>query len=142
MRWFLLLCVATFAQRVNPLKKLQIAELAISNLYVDSVDDQKLVEDGIRGMLEKLDPTRRTLRRRRRSRSTSLCEGSFDGIGVQFNMISDTLLIIQPVRKGPSEKVGIIAGDRIITVNDTTISGVKMERSEIMRRLRVRAHRR
>ena len=63
-------------------------------------------------------------------------QGSFDGIGVQFNMISDTLLVIQPVRKGPSEKVGIIAGDRIITVNDTTIAGVKMDRADIMRRLR------
>ena len=52
----LLLCAAAFAQRVNPLKKLQIAELAVSNLYVDSVDEQKLVEDAIRGMLEKLDP--------------------------------------------------------------------------------------
>ena len=133
---FLLLCVATFAQRVNPLKKLQIAELAISNLYVDSVDDQKLVEDGIRGMLEKLDPhSSYTTAKETKSLNEPL-QGSFDGIGVQFNMISDTLLIIQPVRKGPSEKVGIIAGDRIITVNDTTISGVKMERSEIMRRLR------
>ena len=99
---FLLLCVATFAQRVNPLKKLQIAELAISNLYVDSVDDQKLVEDGIRGMLEKLDPhSSYTTAKETKSLNEPL-QGSFDGIGVQFNMISDTLLIIQPVRKGPS----------------------------------------
>ena len=62
--------------------------------------------------------------------------GSFEGIGVQFNMVEDTLLIIQPVVKGPSEKVGILAGDRIITVNDTTIAGVKMKRNDIMRRLR------
>lgn len=62
--------------------------------------------------------------------------GSFDGIGVQFNMQEDTLLIIQPVAKGPSEKVGILAGDRIIAVNDTAIAGVKMSREEIMRRLR------
>ena len=63
-------------------------------------------------------------------------QGNFDGIGVQFNMIEDTLLVIQPVVKGPSEKVGILAGDRIINVNDTAIAGVKMPREEIMKRLR------
>ena len=62
--------------------------------------------------------------------------GSFDGIGVQFNMVDDSLLVIQPVVNGPSEKVGIMSGDRIIAVNDTAIAGVKMSREEIMRRLR------
>ena len=132
----LLLPLLAFSQKGNPLRKLQIAELAVSNLYVDLVDDQKLVEDAIRGMLEKLDPhSSYTTAKETKSLNEPL-QGSFDGIGVQFNMISDTLLVIQPVRKGPSEKVGILAGDRIITVNDTTIAGVKMERSDIMRRLR------
>lgn len=63
-------------------------------------------------------------------------QGSFDGIGVQFNISNDTLLIIQPVINGPSEKVGILAGDRIVTVDDTLIAGVKMSREEIMQRLR------
>jgi len=62
--------------------------------------------------------------------------GSFEGIGVQFNMIEDTLVVIQPVSGGPSERKGIIAGDRIVLVNDTAIAGVKMSRDEIMRRLR------
>lgn len=127
---------ATIAQRANPLKKLQIAEVAISNLYVDSVDEQKLVEDGIRGMLEKLDPHSSYTTAKETKALNEPLQGSFDGIGIQFNMVADTLLVVQPVSKGPSEKVGIQAGDRIITVNDTLISGVKMERSEIMRRLR------
>ena len=63
-------------------------------------------------------------------------DGSFEGIGVQFNILEDTLIVIQPVPKGPSEKVGILAGDRIISVADTAIAGVKMQREEIMRRLR------
>ena len=67
---------------------------------------------------------------------TESLQGSFEGIGVQFNMVGDTLLVIQPVTNGPSEKVGIIAGDRIVTVNDTAIAGVKMSKEEIMRRLR------
>lgn len=120
----------------SPLRKLQIAEVAIKSLYVDSVDEQKLVEDGIRGMLEKLDPhSSYTTAKETKAMNESL-NGSFDGIGVQFNMQEDTLLIIQPVAKGPSEKEGILAGDRIIAVDDTTIAGVKMPREEIMRRLR------
>ncbi len=122
--------------RTSPLRKLQIAEIAISNLYVDSVNQQKLVEDGIRGMLEKLDPhSTYTTAKETKAMNESL-NGSFDGIGVQFNMQEDTLLVIQPVAKGPSEKVGILPGDRIIAVNDTAIAGVKMSREEIMRRLR------
>ena len=62
--------------------------------------------------------------------------GSFEGIGVQFNMQEDTLIVIQTVTNGPSEKVGIQAGDRIIAVNDTAIAGVKMSKEEIMKRLR------
>lgn len=120
----------------SPLRKLQIAEIAINSFYVDSVDQNKLVEDGIRGMLEKLDPhSSYTTAKETKAMNESL-NGSFEGVGIQFNMQADTLLVIQPVVKGPSEKVGIMSGDRIIEVNDTAIAGVKMSREEIMRRLR------
>lgn len=120
----------------SPLRKLQIAEIAINSFYVDSVDQDKLVEDGIRGMLEKLDPHSNYSTAKETKAMNESLNGSFEGIGVQFNMQQDTLLVIQPVVKGPSEKVGIMAGDRIIAVNDTAIAGVKMSREEIMRRLR------
>ncbi len=120
----------------SPMRKLNIAEAAITNLYVDSVDEQKLVEDAIRGMLEKLDPHSSYADPKEVKALNEPLQGNFDGIGVQFNMVDDTLLVIQPVSKGPSEKVGIMAGDRIVTVNDTAIAGVKMAREEIMRRLR------
>src|SRR5574344_1820845 len=120
----------------SPIEKLGRAEIAITNLYVDSVDENKLVEDAIRGMLEKLDPhSSYTTAKETQSMHESL-NGSFDGIGVQFNMVDDTLLVIQPVTNGPSEKVGIIAGDRIVAVNDTAIAGVTMSKEEIMKRLR------
>jgi len=119
-----------------PLRKLQIAEMAVNNLYVDSVDEQKLVEDGIRGMLEKLDPHSSYLTAKEVKAANEPLQGNFEGIGVQFNMVEDTLLVIQPVTNGPSEKVGILAGDRIVKVNDTIIAGVKMSKEEIMRRLR------
>ena len=63
-------------------------------------------------------------------------QGNFEGIGVQFQMIEDTLLVVQPVSNGPSEKVGILAGDRIVAVNDSAIAGVKMSTEDIMKRLR------
>ena len=137
-----LLPLTTSAQmRINmgtdsPLRKLQIAEMAISNLYVDSVNEQKLVEDGIRGMLEKLDPHSSYLTPKEVKEANEPLQGNFEGIGVQFNMVEDTLLVIQPVTNGPSEKVGILAGDRIVKVNDTIIAGIKMSKEEIMRRLR------
>ena len=120
----------------SPIRKLQIAEMAINNLYVDSVDEKKLVEDAIRGMLEKLDPHSSYSDPEEVKALTEPLQGNFEGIGVQFNMVDDTLLVIQPVSKGPSEKVGIMAGDRIVSVNDTAIAGVKMSREEMMRRLR------
>lgn len=134
--------LAAFSQvRINmdkdsPLRKLQIAELAITNLYVDSVDETRLVEDAIRGMLEKLDPHSSYSDPKEVKAMNEPLQGNFEGIGVQFNMAEDTLLVIQPTTNGPSEKVGIQAGDRIVSVNDTAIAGVKMPREEIMRRLR------
>ena len=120
----------------SPIEKLGRAEIAIANLYVDSVDENKLVEDAIRGMLEKLDPHSAYTTAKETQSMNEPLTGSFDGIGVQFNMVDDTLLVIQPVTNGPSEKLGIQAGDRIVAVNDTAIAGVKMSREEIMKRLR------
>ena len=120
----------------SPLRKLQIAEVAVSNLYVDSVDEDKLVEDAIRGMLEKLDPHSTYSTPKEVKDMNEPLQGNFEGIGVQFNMVEDTLLVIQTVSGGPSEKMGILAGDRIVTVNDSSIAGVKMSREEIVRRLR------
>ena len=137
---FLFSCLVfseALAQRVgDPLHKLQYAEVAIKNLYVDSVNEVKLVEDAIRGMLSKLDPHSSYSTPKEVKELNEPLNGNFEGIGVQFNMMEDTLLVIQPVSNGPSERVGIIAGDRIVTVNDTAIAGVKMSKEEIMKRLR------
>jgi carboxyl-terminal processing protease len=139
----LCLCVQNIAAqfRINnredsPLRKLQYAEVAINNLYVDSVDEAKLVEDAIRGMLDKLDPHSSYATPKEVKAFNEPLNGNFEGIGIQFQMLEDTLMVIQPVTNGPSEKVGIVAGDRIVTVNDTAIAGVNMPREEIMKRLR------
>lgn len=120
----------------SALRKLQMAEVAINYYYVDSVDESKLVEDAIRGMLEKLDPHSSYTNAKETKSLNEPLQGDFEGIGVQFNIVDDTLVVMQPTTGGPSEKVGILAGDRIIAVNDTAIAGVKMDRSDIVRRLR------
>ena len=118
------------------MQKLVMASFMINNFYVDSVDSKKLTEDAINGILSKLDPHSAYTNASDTKKFTEPLEGSFEGIGVQFNILEDTLLVIQPVPKGPSEKVGILAGDRIVSVADTAIAGVKMSREEIMHRLR------
>ena len=120
----------------SPLRKLQIAEMAITNFYVDSVNEQKLSEDAIRGMLKGLDPHSTYTDAKETKAMNEPLQGDFEGIGVQFNMIEDTLVVIQSIVNGPSQKVGILAGDRIVSVNDSTIAGVKMPRIDIMKMLR------
>ncbi len=117
-------------------RKLQLAEFAIANLYVDEVDEDKIVEEAIIKMLAQLDPHSLYSNPEEVKKLNEPLQGNFDGIGVQFNMVQDTLFVVQTISGGPSEKVGILAGDRIVIVNDSTIAGIKMSTEEIMRRLR------
>lgn len=121
---------------VNQLRKLQMVHVAVTELYVDTVNQGKLTEAGIRGILNSLDPHSSYSDAKETKAINEPLQGNFEGIGVQFNMLEDTLVVIQTIRKGPSEKVGILAGDRIVKVNDQIIAGVKMERDSIMRVLR------
>jgi len=77
----------------SPMRKLQIAEMAINNLYVDSVDEQKLVEDGIKGMIEKLDPHSSYMTAKEVKEANEPLQGNFEGIGVQFFMVEDSLTV-------------------------------------------------
>ena len=118
------------------MQKLLNAEYAISSLYVDSVNEDKLIEDAIKGMLENLDPHSSYTDAKETKELEEPLQGEFSGVGIQFNMNKDTLYVIQTVPGGPSERVGVLAGDRIIYVNDTIIAGVKMKNSDIQKRLR------
>lgn len=125
------------AQRsMPPAQKLHIAEQAISQFYVDTVNEERLVEAAIKSMLEELDPHSQYSNAEETKELNEPLAGNFSGIGITFNMNKDTLYVIQTVAGGPSERVGILAGDRIIEVNDTVIAGVKMKNSDIMKRLR------
>ena len=132
----ILICNTLSAQSNQAARKLQLAEFAISRLYVDEVNEEELVEKAITSMLEELDPHSTYTNAEEARKMNEPLEGEFEGIGIQFQMMEDTLLVVQPVSGGPSEKVGILAGDRITAVEDTLIAGVKMSTEEIMSRLR------
>ena len=92
----------------NPIRKLQFAEFAVNRLYVDSIDEHKLVEDAIIGMLKGLDPHSTYTPAKDVQKLNEPLQGSFEGIGVQYNMIEDTLMVIQPTSGGPSEKATVL----------------------------------
>lgn len=127
----------TIAQTMpKNIKKLLNAQYAISAFYVDSVNEDKLVESAIKGLLSELDPHSTYTTPAETEELDEPLQGSFSGIGIQFNMNQDTLYVIQTIAGGPSERVGILAGDRIVSVNDTVIAGVKMKTNDITKRLR------
>lgn len=120
----------------NAGRKLNMVLYSIENLYVDNVDNNKLADDAIIALLKELDPHSNYLTPEEVKEMNEPLQGNFEGIGIQFNMLTDTLYVISVISGGPSEKVGLLAGDRIIEVNDTLIAGVKMKNSDIMSRLR------
>lgn len=117
-------------------QKVSLASYLIEQFYVDKVDESKLAEAAITAMAKELDPHSEYLNKEETKALNEPMQGNFEGIGVQFNMMNDTLFVVQTVAGGPSEKVGIQAGDRIIFVSDTLIAGVKMPNTEIMKRLK------
>jgi len=108
----------------------------IKNSYVDSVSVNTLEENAIIGMLKKLDPHSLYIPASNFQAVNEPLEGNFSGIGVYFNMVNDTIVVINTISKGPSEKVGIMAGDRIVRVNDSLVAGVKMSSNDIVKMLK------
>ena len=108
----------------------------IQQYYFDEVEKEQLEEEAIRGMLLNLDPHSSYMTKEETRQSQTVLMGEFEGIGIQFNMMSDTLLVVSVTSGGPSEKVGILAGDRIIHVDGNTIAGVKIQNTEIINLLR------
>lgn len=104
--------------------------------YVDSVDREQLIQTAIDQMLGDLDPHSTYLSAERVREEAERLEGNFEGIGIEFMLLDDTIRVVVTVEGGPSEKAGVMAGDNIITIEDTLVAGVEMETTEIMRRFR------
>ena len=108
----------------------------IENDYVDSVDTETLIEESIEDMLDKLDPHTVYIPPKDRELSASQLRATYDGIGVEFNLLRDTLYVVNPLPGGPSEKVGIIAGDKIVSVDGENIAGIGVNNRVVFDMLR------
>lgn len=117
-------------------QKLRMASAIINQYYVEEVNGDTLTQEAIKAMLKTLDPHSSYSTPEETKELTQPLEGKFSGIGVQFNMGTDTVYVIQTTIGGPSEKAGIIAGDRIISANDTIIAGRKLSQAKIFKALR------
>lgn len=129
------------SQVIQPFQQLQQRKLmnaiaAISNLYVDSINDKKIVETAIVSILKDLDPHSSYIPKEEVERVNEPLEGSFEGVGIQFQLLEDTLLVVQTISGCPAEKVGVLPGDKILYINDELIAGVKIQNSDIMKKLR------
>ena len=123
-------------EEFTPINKLNYAEAIIENFYVEDVNTDTIVSEAIIAMLKTLDPHSSYTSPKETKELTEPLEGKFSGIGVQFNMSTDTVYVIQTVAGGPSEKVGIRPGDRIVAADDSVIAGKKLANSQVMKVLR------
>ncbi|MFW5805967.1 MAG: S41 family peptidase [Bacteroidales bacterium] len=108
----------------------------INTLYVDSVNQENVVEDAIVGMLKELDPHSIYISKDEVKRMNEPLEGAFEGIGIQFNILEDTLMVVATIPGGPSEKLGIMPGDRIISVDGKDITDIGLKNSDVVEMLR------
>jgi len=108
----------------------------IENDYVDSVDTETLIEESIENMLDKLDPHTIYIPPKDRERAASQLRATYDGIGVEFNLLRDTLYVVSPLPGGPSEQAGIVSGDKIVSVDGENIAGIGMNNTKVFDMLR------
>ncbi len=104
--------------------------------YVDTVSTSDLVDDAITHILQKLDPHSSYIPASDRISANEDLRGNFDGIGVEFNVFNDTIVVITPLSGGPSEALGIQAGDKIIKVDDKNMAGVGVTTNDVMKSLK------
>lgn len=136
--FLLLLSVTSLNAQVDraQLEKFQRALQVIQMAYIEEVNSEDLVEHAIRGMLRELDPHSVYLSAEELRRANEPLIGSFEGIGIQFNLINDTIVVVSPVPGGPSEKVGILPGDKIVRIDGESSVGSQITNQVVQDRLR------
>lgn len=122
--------------QLNKYDKLSDVVNYIVKEYVDTLDKNKLTEDGINGILENLDPHSQYITAEQFHDVNDPLLGNFEGIGIQFRIEKDTIIVIQTIPGGPSEKAGLFAGDRIVKIDDTLVAGVKFSDTDAMKKLK------
>lgn len=118
---------------IEQFKKMKQAFVLISGKYFEQVNAKRLAEGGLTGMLDRLDPHSHYIPKEEVERKRERIQGSFDGIGIRFDILNDTARVVSPISGGPSEKAGIKTGDRIVKIEDSTAIG--LSRQHILNRL-------
>ncbi len=117
------------------IEKMREVLLSIDNNYVDSVDVDFLVEEGIKGMLKELDPHTSYIPISEINQVHAQLNGNYDGIGIEFYVLNDSITVVRPIKGGPSDEAGIEIGDRIITVNGEAVAGIDITSKGVTTRL-------
>lgn len=133
---FLLFCATyyCYGQPSQGSKFDQIINL-VNRFYVDPVNDAQLTEAAIVALLEKLDPHSTYISKEEVDEANSSINGSFVGVGIRFQILKDTIMVVATIPGGPSEKLGILPGDKIVKVNDETVAGIGIKNSQVRDRL-------
>jgi carboxyl-terminal processing protease len=108
----------------------------IDRMYVDDVDNKKLVDAAIVAMLEELDPHSIYIPKEDLEEVNEPLKGNFEGVGIQFNIVRDTIYVVDAIAGGPSERLGIRAGDRVVIIDGENVAGVGFKNNDVMTRLR------
>ena len=128
--------VSPFRARSSYADKFSQVVRFVEREYVDSVDMHSHVETAIQNFLQELDPHSYYISAEEIAQYSEPLQGNFDGIGVEFRIVKDTVMVVNPISGGPSESVGIHAGDRIVEVEDSTIAGIDITNRMVMDLLR------
>ena len=108
----------------------------MDQLYVEDTDMESLVETAIVNMLEEMDPHSVYIPAEELQAADEPLNGNFEGVGIQFNIFRDTIMVVSPISGGPSEKLGIMAGDRIVTVDGEVVAGIGVTNKDVQRLLK------
>ncbi len=116
--------------------KLDYAMQVIKAVYVDSVDEKKITDASLRAMIKELDPHSVYIPVEEMREMNEPLVGKFEGIGIQFNIHEDTIMVTQTIPGGPSEKLGIRAGDRIVKIDGNNAANIKITNNDVLKKLR------
>jgi carboxyl-terminal processing protease len=125
-----------FSSRVGKFKKLNEVINYIEQDYVDTINERKVVEQAITSLLHELDPHSVYIPASEAREINEPLEGNFEGIGVEFHIQDDTIIVISAISGGPSETVGIQSGDRIVKIEGKIVAGVKISNNDVIKKLR------
>jgi carboxyl-terminal processing protease len=125
-----------FAGKVAQFNKLNEVVNYIQQEYVDTINEKTLVDESITAILDHLDPHSAYIPAEDLQAANEPLEGNFDGIGVEFHLQNDTIMVVTPISGGPSEAVGIMPGDRIIKVDGKSVAGISISSTDVMQKIR------